>query len=694
MQKTFTKIFATAFAAFSFAAADAQTVLWPVATDTNTVNASQFKGAASVRRDSNQTNFWGWTTKGLTAANPQAVDSAIWAWSQNGWARGGAYADTNSNPALNTQRITSPSLANGAVIFNSDFLDNRGDASGATVGPAPAPHSGELISPRMNLTGQTGMILKFNQYYRRFMSKAWVTWSEDGGATWKTPIAVNSEITTNNATARTSVLNVPLVGSVGTANFRVKFIYDGTDTSNPNGAGYYFWIVDDVQITSGGADIEVSFTAAPPSIFTPKPQVEPFSFLADVANIGTQPAAAVSLNVKITDPTGATVYNQSSSYGTMNAGTKVENRILPAWNVNPATAPVGVYRIVYRVSTTTTDYNPANDSVVYNYVVSDTSTMAALNPTTPAPPAARANEFLTTYTKELGSITLTRPSAAFWAAGEAHSWRTGNIFQINNAGNRNTITHIVARVSNPVASTATAGIGGQTISARLYRWVDANNDTTIQASERTLLAGADTTFDAAFPAGSIWLSLRLRDINTDGWFYTRDTGRYLAMIEYTTSSTTKDCNIAFNNTLNYNAQVFLSDSLRRSRYVSVLGKGTDDAWDPVTFTPGFLFVPVVRMRMLPFRVNTNEVLPTEQRFEVYPNPANTNLTLAVNFEKAAESIAVRILDITGKEVRYMQFDNVQKENYTLNVSDLANGTYMLQVITEQGARAKKFVVQH
>lgn len=686
MQKTFTKIFATAFAALSFAAADAQTVLWPVAADTFTVNASQFKGMVSVRRDSNQTTFWGWTTKGLTAANPQRADSAVWAWSPDGSPLGGAYA-TGLTP------IVSPTVANGSVIFNSDFLDNRGSTTGAGAGPAPAPHSGELISPRMNLAGQTGVILKFNQYYRKFASKAWVTWSEDGGVTWKPRIEVNAAVAVNAATPNASVLNIPLVGSVGTANFRVKFIYDGTDTSNPNGSGYYFWIVDDVQVTSGGADVEVSFTAAPPSIFTPKPQVEPFAFLADVASIGTQPAANVTLNVKVTGPTSNVLYDQSLSYGTMNGGVKVENRILPAWNISPATAAVGVYRIVYRVSTTTTDYNPANDSVVYNYVVSDTSAMAVLNPTTPAPPAARANEFLTTYTKELGSISLTRPSAAFWAAGEAHSWRTGNIFQINE-GNRSTITHIVARVSNPVASSATAGIGGQTISARLYRWVDANNDTTIQASERTLLAGADTTFDAALPAGSMWLSLRLRDINTDGWFFPRDTGRYLAMIEYTTSSTTKDCNIAFNNTINYNARVFLADSLRRSRYVSVLGKGTDDAWDPVTFTPGYLLVPVVRMRMLPFRVNTNEVLPTEQRFEVYPNPATANLTLAVNFEKAAESIAVRILDITGREVRFMQFDNVQKDNYTLNVSDLANGTYMLQIVTEQGARAKKFVVQH
>lgn len=692
MQKTFTKIFATALAAFSFVAADAQTVLWPT-TDTNTVKASQFNGAASMRRDSNQAAFWGWTTKGLTAANPQRVDSAIWEWSQQGWALGGAYSDNVNNPATNTQRITSPSLANGAALFNSDYLDTRGNPAGPGTGPAPTPHSGELISPRMNLTGQTGVILKFNQLYRRFMSKAWVTWSEDGGLTWKTPVQVNSDIATNASSARTSVISVPLVGSVGTANFRVKFIYDGTDTSNPNGSGYYFWILDDVQILSGGADVGVSFTACPPSIFTPKTQVEPFAFLADVENAGTLVANGVSLNVRVTDPSSAVVYNQSLSYGNMNAGTKVENRILPAWNVNPNTAAIGVYRIVYRVSTTSGDYNGANDSVVYNYVVSDTSAMAVLNPTTPTPPPARANEFLTTYTKELGSISLTRPAASFWAAGEAHSWRTGNIFQINNA-NRHSITHIVARVSNPAASTATAGIGGQTISARLYRWVDANNDTTIQASERTLLAGADTTFDAAFPAGSIWLSLRLRDINTDNWFYPTDTGRYLAMIEYTTSSTTKDCNIAFNNTINYNASVFLSDSLRRSRYVSVLGKGPDDAWNPVTFTPGYLLVPVVRLRMLPFRVNTNEVLPTEQQFEVYPNPATANLTLSVNFEKMADAVAVRILDMTGKEIRYQQFDNVQKDNYTFNVSDLANGTYMLQVVTAQGARAKKFVVQH
>jgi len=177
-----------------------------------------------------------WTTVGVTD------DDAIWVWEEDGRADNGAYS--------NTTAINSPSAANGAMVFDSDFYDNAGVQGDFGLGVAPAPATGELISPIMDLSGVGAVSLKFNEYHRNFSSFNQVAYSMDGGVTWSDPIQTNSDVPTNEATSTSAVQIVSLFGATGTAEFRVKFIMDGN---------YYFWIVDDVQIlTRARNDMQVN----------------------------------------------------------------------------------------------------------------------------------------------------------------------------------------------------------------------------------------------------------------------------------------------------------------------------------------------------------------------------------------------------------------------------------------------------
>ena len=81
-----------------------------------------------------------WEYRGATGAQPATVGSR------------GAYG----NPAAT---ILSPTAANGFVIFDSDFLDNAGTAGNFGGGIAPSPHYSTLVSPVIDLSGESNVVL-------------------------------------------------------------------------------------------------------------------------------------------------------------------------------------------------------------------------------------------------------------------------------------------------------------------------------------------------------------------------------------------------------------------------------------------------------------------------------------------------------------------------------------------------------
>lgn len=73
----------------------------------------------------------------------------------------------------------------------------------------------------------------------------------------------------------------------------------------------------------------------------------------------------------------------------------------------------------------------------------------------------------------------------------------------------------------------------------------------------------------------------------------------------------------------------------------------------------------------------------KENFMMYPNP--TTDVLNITSKNGLNANEIRISDLTGKVVK------VQKDASTINVSDLATGTYLIDITTNEGKATSKFI---
>ena len=77
---------------------------------------------------------------------------------------------------------------------------------------------------------------------------------------------------------------------------------------------------------------------------------------------------------------------------------------------------------------------------------------------------------------------------------------------------------------------------------------------------------------------------------------------------------------------------------------------------------------------------------------VYPNPATDFITLKFNTEEA-ENVAVKVVDVTGKQVYSEQINHAGGEfQRQFNISDLSEGFYIMNLETSKGKTVCKFIV--
>lgn len=90
---------------------------------------------------------------------------------------------------------------------------------------------------------------------------------------------------------------------------------------------------------------------------------------------------------------------------------------------------------------------------------------------------------------------------------------------------------------------------------------------------------------------------------------------------------------------------------------------------------------------LPIQVETNPFVPEwGYDISIYPNPATTVLNL---YSTGISDFELSILDITGKVI---ESDKMSDQRFTIDVSDLPSGVYMLRLVSDTGAsKTVKFV---
>ena len=192
------------------------------------------------------------------------TNGAVWTWTADGSGSDGAYWGQGTP-------IASSSVANGAAIFNSDFLDNGGQAGNFGGGSAPSPHEGSLVSPSFSCAGNNSVVVMFTQYLRVFDAITSVGISIDGGNTWVQD-TLNNDIITNFSSRSQLFSDMDEVRFVdfsdvaaGRSDVRIRFTFSGD---------YYAWIIDDVAVIEKPMhDVSLGSYFMPVNLVTPASQI-------------------------------------------------------------------------------------------------------------------------------------------------------------------------------------------------------------------------------------------------------------------------------------------------------------------------------------------------------------------------------------------------------------------------------------
>ncbi|MCX6188302.1 MAG: T9SS type A sorting domain-containing protein [Bacteroidetes bacterium] len=77
---------------------------------------------------------------------------------------------------------------------------------------------------------------------------------------------------------------------------------------------------------------------------------------------------------------------------------------------------------------------------------------------------------------------------------------------------------------------------------------------------------------------------------------------------------------------------------------------------------------------------------------LYPNPSNTSSTLNF-YANQSQPMAISVKDFTGRQILSEQISTNEGFNeYTINTSILNNGTYLVQVQSNEGITTQKLMV--
>ncbi len=580
----------------------------------------------------------GWEINNISCGNG-AQEFDLWRWTSDGSVDGGAFGDAT---------IVSRTACNGAMAFNSDLYDSNGDPNTTGAGPCTAVQEGELISPAIDLsnTNVAGVSLQFTQLTRQFQSQFFVGYSINNGQEW-TEVEINTELVVN-ANSSSNTIRLPLPGAVGASQVRVKFRFL---------ANYYFWAIDDVRLVEQEANnlrVNDNFYAVAQNAATPISMTEPIHFLADISNIGASTQTNVNLNMAIVKDAATTVFDEDLSYNNVDGNTTIEN--VP-FDGNFTPTELGSYTGTYSISGDAADFDPSDNELSFDFIVTEG-----------------------TWAKELGATRNVVPAGSNWNPGEAHTWAYGNHYfapQFN---------------GNYFALGATFSINGseavnQTPLLVLYEWNDTNNDGNVQDIERTFLA-----FASYLVTGNETED-ELITVEFDESVELQPNTHYILMLEYTAPDDQTDLFLGASEAFDYAAMVFLNspEILDRPRFASMLAIGDLSTSEFSSNGFGRNIVPVVRLNITP-PVNAKEPLSGNNIVEVYPNPVQDILNVDYDLEQNAQNLSVRILDISGKVMLERQYSEVKKDNIEFNVKSLAAGAYMVQLTTDQGTTSRRFVV--
>jgi Secretion system C-terminal sorting domain len=614
-----------------------------------------------------------WTEEfngGLNGWTMEAIqEDSVFTWSPNGLMTGGILGGQG-------ETLNAPTNENGCMLFNADFYSTSPTGS---VPPPPYPqYICDLISPVIDLSAidaDTRLDIEFYHMYRRFQAVDGYTFSSyavstDGGTTWTERMDAgagllqttgNNGVPTNNGKR---VVRIPFdAGLAGSNNVKIKFTFAGN---------FYFWGIDDISIVRRAdfdTQISTAWYARAPYRQLPLSQAEPIVFMSDIENIGSETATGVSLDMTVTR-SGNTVYNEVLAYGDLIPDSLAENEVFGGYIPDEK----GTYTGTYTLNADNMDENPANNSVNFQWSVTDS-----------------------VFAKENGATRIVRPADGNWDDGEPKTWTYGNHFFINNGDGyiANTASFIVQ---------GDAASAGQTVVVNLWKWnapLDAWAADPVLAEYYCLPEDRERvgygfytigTNDALTSVKTVGLT---DELTLEEGVPLEDNTHYVLMLEYTDTGAGNVVNFGANDGTDFAPAIFASRLAGAPRMASMLGIDTNLDAQPFSDVGfGQNLVVCVRLNVTEMEaISTTNVL-TDASLHIYPSPANEDLTVDVKLGKQYKDALINVVDVRGAVMMEQHYDELQKQRLTFDVGNWTNGTYFLQVITAEGVKSQHFAVQH
>jgi hypothetical protein len=726
------KINLTRIAAFVMAffmvgfSANAQTNVWGVGS-TNGVAAAEFS-ANFVQATSftpGITNPNDWTALSVFDANGSGANSAAY-WTQNltGYSQGAYWSGTTPVP--------SASQVNGVAIFDSDFLDNGGTQGAFGQGTSPSSnstagvtgHRGELISPRINLTGyeDSTLIIEFFTYYRDFDAEMLVGFSIDDGLTW-TEVDFKAEVGNLDA-ERARVLFKDAVGANNLTQCRIRFAFEGR---------YYFTIIDDVSIqTAPQYDIAIgrdfvdgtTILDAADNMkvgnhrYVALENLDPTDlrewwFGARVINLGGEdilPTASPMLYVGIDYTNALTgtveplVYLDSLPLDTLVSGDlqgEIQVDLMDNIDFIMSRTDGGDYRVSYWVSQTNTDGRTDNDTTGHTFTVTTQTNGAGYISNAPNNAAGTG----------VGSSRAIFPLTTATAGGPLESFEYGSVYYFPKGA---TDTVVLDSMSfRYYLPNGFSGDADQILFSKIYE-VDASVDGTVDDFADLTEVGLATiplnglgtpTGTARGDYANVTVTGYIEAGSGDPFGAFKDTSFYFITVLINPAATLGVAQFegddvpwfSAEDRINYylNAALTTADTIMNPSPVSIKRAGATSAdlnWQGF----GMDIVPsiglyVTNRSLLPVSVTT--VNTTEgAELNVYPNPASDVLNVEFSLEEASD-VTYIVTDVTGRVVNLVQSNNVTNDLRTLDISRLSAGVYMITAKTEKGTSTQRFTVK-
>lgn len=591
----------------------------------------------------------GWTTEGLFCGAGVDASLAQWEWRGDGTIGPGEWADPE-------QEIVSTSACDGFVVFNSDFLDSGGVSEGE--GECPTFHEGVITSPVIDLSATNAgdlIGIKFAQAVRHFDSEYFIDWSVDGGETWN-PVPVNTNVAVNAADF--SLQRIPLTGVTNQDQLQIRFRF---------ARNYYFWAIDDVQLINFvGVNAKIDDTFYTPLSFAvpvTHADADTFLFATDVINNGAV-AIDIRFSVDITNnETDEVVHSDQVELEGIQPQDTAFVAIQDAdgsprlWVPNEI--PPGLYRMDYNIEVLGQEESNLDDnSTTFFFAITENA-----------------------FAKALGS-DLT----AFRYAGAEDQWGIGSYFQTAVGVGR-----FAAEAIQFGAFTTEGNIENFIAEVALLKQVGVANSYFPDGFENeTNTYLGHPNFEVVFQQTHVFtdntsgLEFVSIDLTNEGIDLLEPGTGYVVMIFFDDNETStvgapnKDLAlIADNDTEMSGAYLFLPDR------------------NPSWYTGFSGFTPPAPDVLLGISLTSpvDEVPLAESTLKAYPNPANNILSAEVNLEKASDASLI-VASIDGKIINVQNMNNVTSDTYSVDVSGLTNGTYLLRLSTNEGTRTIPIVVQH